>query len=160
MSRVAHVQVSPDQIKFSGTIAEAFEAAEDGVGFHGIFLDRGAVGFFKIDRAYSDRYPLVPFGALGLRAFMVDLDRQGQGIAARAVQALPAYLARHYPLATAHYLTVNKINPCAIRAYLKGGFIDTGEKWPLGNAGPQHVMRMSLNPPKRSSQHHPSSEAC
>ena len=29
--RVAHIQVAPDQVKFSGTVAEAFEAAEDGV---------------------------------------------------------------------------------------------------------------------------------
>jgi hypothetical protein len=36
------------------------------------------------------------------------------------------------------------VNPGAIRAYLKGGFTDTGEVWPHGEAGPQHVMRLAL----------------
>ncbi|MFK7835345.1 MAG: GNAT family N-acetyltransferase [Sulfitobacter sp.] len=144
LPRVAHVRVAADQLIYSGSVEEAFEAAEAGVGFHGIFLDEDAVGFFKIDRGYAARFPFVPTGSVGLRAFMVDLAHQGQGIATRAVAALPAYLRREYRGAAALYLTVNKVNPGARRAYLKGGFVDTGQEWPHGDAGPQHVMRMTL----------------
>ena len=77
-------------------------------------------------------------------AFMVDHALQGQGIATQAVRALPGYLAKHYPDAPAIWLTVNKVNPAALRAYLKGGFEDTGDEWPHGDAGPQHILKLPL----------------
>ena len=117
----------------------------------------GAVGFFKIDRAYADRYP---FGALGLRAFKIDLNRLGRGIATAAVRPLPTCLQRHYPEATNLHPTVDKINPAAIRAYFNGSFVDTGEEWPHGDAEPEHIMWISLNPPKRNIQHPLSLEVC
>lgn len=138
------IAVTSDQIKFSGTVAEAYGSAEEGIDFHGIWLGDQPVGFFKIDRLYHTRYPFVAKGDLGLRAFMIDADRQGQGLATRAVEALRAYIPQEYPDAQAVVLTVNMANPAAIRCYLKGGFADTGETWPHGDAGPQHIMRMDL----------------
>lgn len=140
------IAVLPDQIKFSGTVAEAFGSAEEGIDFHGIWLGDQPVGFFKIDRLYHSRYPFAHDTDLGLRAFMIDAGHQGQGLARRAVEALGPYIAKHYPDATAVVLTVNMANPGAIRCYLKGGFADTGETWPHGEAGPQHIMRMDLTP--------------
>ncbi|MEW9919479.1 GNAT family N-acetyltransferase [Marimonas sp. MJW-29] len=145
--KVAHIRVAPDQLIYSGSVAEAFGAAEEGVDFHAILEGAEAAGFFKIDRAYDIRFPFVPAGALGLRAFMVDHGRQGEGIASRAVRLLPDYLRALYPHAKVIYLTVNKVNSGAIRAYLKGGFTDTGEEWPHGDAGLQHIMRMTLAQP-------------
>lgn len=138
------VSVLPDQIKFSGTVAEAYGSAEEGIDFHGIWLGDQPVGFFKIDRLYHTRYPFAGERELGLRAFMIDANQQGQGIATRAVEALSAYIPQHYPDAQAVVLTVNMANPGAIRCYLKGGFEDTSETWPHGEAGPQHIMRMDL----------------
>lgn len=142
--RVSNVTVAPEQLKFSGSVKEAFAEAEDRVDFHGIFRAELAVGFFKIDRGYADRFPFPADGDLGLRAFMVDHALQGQGIATQAVRALPGYLAKHYPDAPAIWLTVNKVNPAALRAYLKGGFEDTGDEWPHGDAGPQHILKLPL----------------
>ncbi len=141
---VAEIGVAPEQLKFSGSVTEAFEADEDGVDFHAIFHDGQAVGFFKIDRHYRQTVTLAEPHDLGLRAFLIDLKAQGQGIATSAVRALPAYLREMYPGASAVMLTVNKINPAAIACYLKGGFVDTGQTWLKGEAGPQHVMRMAL----------------
>ncbi len=145
LDRVAGVRVAPEQLKFSGSVQEAFEAAEEGVDFHGMFLGPDAVGFFKIDRLYATRFPFVAAGDIGLRAFMVDITRQGMGIATRAVLALPAYLNTTYTAAKTIWLTVNKANPAAVRAYLKGGFEDTGEEWPHGDAGPQHILQLALS---------------
>ena len=82
--------------------------------------------------------------ALGLRTVMVDANRQGMGVGRSLCQMLPAYLAQHYPRACSLWLTVNLRNPGAVRAYVKGGFVDTGEHWLGGDAGPQHIMKMSL----------------
>ncbi|SLN47651.1 Acetyltransferase (GNAT) family protein [Falsiruegeria litorea R37] len=138
------VSVTPDQIKFSGTVAEAYGSAEEGIDFHGIWLGDQPVGFFKIDRLYHTRYPFAGEHGLGLRAFMIDAGQQGQGLATQAVEALKTYIPQHYSDALVVVLTVNMSNPAAIRCYLKGGFEDTGETWPHGEAGPQHIMRMEL----------------
>lgn len=66
------------------------------------------------------------------------------GIATAAVRAMGSYLRGHYPHAPAVMLTVNIANPAAVACYRNGGFTDTGEIWPKGDAGPQHVMRMAL----------------
>ncbi|MCX7566404.1 GNAT family protein [Sulfitobacter sp. F26169L] len=145
LPRVAHIQVAPEQIKFSGTVAEAFEKNEENIDLHAILERDHPVGFFKIDTAYSIEYPFATAGSLGLRAFMIDRTCQGRGIASQAVRLLPQYLSHHYP-ARDVYLTVNKANPAAIRCYLKGGFIDTGGIWTKGSAGPQHIMHLPCPP--------------
>lgn len=141
---VSEIDVAPEQLKFSGSVSEAFEADEDDVDFHAIFHDGQAVGFFKIDRHYCQTITLAGPGDLGLRAFLIDVKAQGKGIATSAVRALRPYLRKTYPGAPAVMLTVNKVNPAAIACYLKGGFVDTGQTWLKGEAGPQHVMRMAL----------------
>ncbi len=141
---VAHITVAPSQEKFAGTVAEAFEAAEKDADFHCIEERGTPVGFFKIDRGYGHRYPFAAPDAVGLRAFIISRERQGKGIGTGAVRLLPGYLPHHYPKASALFLTVNKVNPVALRAYLSGGFTDTGTEWPHGDAGPQHILRMAL----------------
>ncbi len=141
---VQHIIVAPEQVRFSGTVREAFEAAEENVDFHAICDGEHVVGFFKIDTAYGAQYPFAGKTGLGLRAFIVDLSQQGKGIATKAVMAMPEYLRPLYPNTTDVFLTVNFVNLAAKRAYLKGGFEDTGEVWPHGNAGPQNILRLQL----------------
>ncbi len=143
--RVAHLRVAPDQIRFSGTVAQAFETAETNVDFHGIAKDSSVVGFFKIDRGYSAKYDFATPTDIGLRAFLIDLGQQEKGHGTTACRALPAYLNPLYPQAKTLWLTVNVINLAAVRSYRNGGFDDTGQIWPHGEAGPQHVMRCALH---------------
>jgi RimJ/RimL family protein N-acetyltransferase len=143
---VRHIQVEPDQIRFSGTVAQAFDEQEEGVDFHAILDDSHVVGFFKIDRLYHDTYDFARKDELGLRGFMIDRNAQGRGIATAAVTALPTYLAAQYPDRRAVVLTVNLQNPGAIRCYLKGGFTDTRSIYPHGIAGPQHILRRDFQP--------------
>ena len=142
--RVAHLAVRPDQLRFAGTVAEAFDTPQEGVDFHAMIMADTPVGFFKIDRTYPVAHGFAEPGDLGLRAVIVDAVRQGQGIGTAAMRALPAYLRAGYPAARRLWLTVNLQNPAAIASYRKGGFQDTGAIWPHGGAGPQHIMRLVL----------------
>ncbi len=142
--RVSHLIVAPDQIRFSGTVHEAFRTPEDGIDFHAITAANRIVGFFKIDRLYSGRIALARPAELGLRAFLIDLASQGKGLGTQAVRAIAPYLRQSYPHAPALVLTVNVVNPIARAAYLKGGFEDTGQIWRHGQAGPQNFLRMPL----------------
>lgn len=144
-ARVAHLTVHPEQLRFAGTVAEAFDAPQDGVDFHAMLMDGLPVGFFKIDRTYPVVHGFAEPGDLGLRAVIVDAARQGQGIGTAAMRALPAYLRELYPQVRRLWLTVNLQNSAAIASYRKGGFQDTGAIWPHGSAGPQHIMRLSLH---------------
>ncbi|UWQ27579.1 GNAT family N-acetyltransferase [Leisingera sp. M523] len=141
---VSHIQVEPDQVRYSGTVAQAFEENEDGVDFHAVLDGSQVVGFFKIDRLYHETYSFAARDELGLRAFMIDRAEQGKGYATAAVAALEPYLAAQYPARRAVVLTVNMQNFGAIRCYYKGGFSDTGGIYPHGIAGPQHILRMGF----------------
>ncbi|WP_109467442.1 GNAT family N-acetyltransferase [Albibacillus kandeliae] len=141
---VKHVAVAPEQVLFSGTLESAFESPDPMMDLFAVLLDGHPVGFFKIDRGYDQTHPFAREGELGLRAVMVDAAHQGKGIGKGTIRLLQDYLPRHYPGAPSLALTVNLRNPIAVRSYLSAGFIDTGELWEGGAAGPQHIMRMEL----------------
>lgn len=74
---------------------------------------------------------------------MIDRRYQGRGIASAAVALLADYIPNLYAVQDL-YLTVNMANPAAARCYLNGGFVDTGQVWEKGIAGPQHIMHLPL----------------
>ena len=102
------------------------------------------VGFFIIDRAYAEQYDFCEMGNLGFRAYFIDQHRQGKGYGKASIYGLRDYLKTEYPAYPAVVLTVNCRNEKAHQLYLEGGFIDGGELYHGGAAGPQHIMRMSL----------------
>lgn len=141
---VAHITLPPEQHQFSDPPALALARARGRRDGHLIRLGGQIVGFFGIDPDYPAAHDFAPEGAIGLRMFSVDQAHQGRGVASAACARLRPYLAHHYPAAPACYLTVNHRNPAARRAYLKGGFADTGADYLGGGAGPQHIMRLDL----------------
>lgn len=144
LPRVAHIHVEPAQEIFCGTVAEAFETAEPNVDFHAILSGDHPVGFFKLDRAYAVKHPFAAVDDLGLRAYMIDAASQGRGHGTAALRALPGHVRQHYPDRRTVWLTVNFQNRAAYACYLNAGFTDTGETWPHGGAGPQHVMCLPI----------------
>lgn len=145
LPRVSHLAVHPDQVKFSGTIEDAFAASAPAVDRYAVMYGPDVVGFFKIDLDYSTVHRFAAPSDLGLRTVIVDGAHQGKGTGQALCRALPAYLSHHHPDARNLWLTVNLLNPRAVRAYLKGGFVDTGAHWPHGDEGPQHIMRLPLS---------------
>jgi len=142
--KVAHIAVAPEQVRFSGTVEDAFASPSPTLDFYAIELDGNPVGFFKIDLDYQREHGFALPGELGLRTVMLETAQQGKGVASQSLRALPAFLNEHYPEATSLALTVNTANAGAIRCYISSGFSDTGELYLGGDQGPQHVMRMAL----------------
>lgn len=141
---VAHIRVMPAQEHFCGTIDGHFAADEPLVDFHQILRDGRVVGFFKLDRGYAERLDYARPGDLGVRGVMVDQGEQGRGTGTAAMAALADYVPLHYPDARALILTVNMVNPAAIAAYRRAGFVDTGKLCHSGVISPQHILRMEL----------------
>lgn len=143
--QVAHIRVAAAQVRFSGTVADAFETASDQAEFHAICLNDHPVGIFQIDRGYADCHHFARLNEPGLRAFMIDVDHQGMGMGTAVVRMLPGYLGTSPDAPKSLVLTVEMANPGAVRCYRAGGFVDTGEIVEDGAVGPQLVMRMLLN---------------
>lgn len=142
--RFAHIAVRPDQERFAGTVDAALSESEAAVDLHEIREGGEVVGLFKIDRSYHLRHAFAQADHLGLRGVILDRNRQGRGLGTAAMTALKNYLPPAYPGKARVWLTVNMANPAAIAAYRKAGFIETGDIWPHGKAGPQLIMFMSL----------------
>lgn len=112
-----------------------------------ILLGETPVGFYRLEMrpgGIADRDFARP--TLGLRAFFIDHRWQGRGLGLRALHALLADLAARYPQARDLALTVNVRNTAAIALYRRAGFVDTGELYHGGPAGPQHLLLRALAP--------------
>ena len=140
------VRVAEDQVMFSGQPSEVVDHPETGLDIHVILFDGRVVGMFRIDRGYHRSYPFAPSDGLGLRTFLIDEQMQGRGIGKACCLLLQNYLSDRYKGARTVFLTVNLGNPAARQVYLTGGFIDTGDQWPHGEAGPQHILKLKLRP--------------
>lgn len=135
---------APEQVRFSGTARETLAEAERDPRRRpvAIIADGRPVGLFVLDEA---GHPSVAAsGGVLLRAFFVDARWQRRGVAKSAVQMLPAFVRSHLPGAPCVVLTVNARNTPALRAYLSGGFEDTGQLDHSGPLGPQHVLRLTV----------------
>ncbi|MGH8826467.1 MAG: GNAT family N-acetyltransferase, partial [Jiangellaceae bacterium] len=145
--QVVQLRPRPDQEKYSGRAAETLPAAEVDPGRtpFAIVHGGGAVGFGVLDREGTlAEITDDPAGAVLLRGFYLDAAAQGLGLGRAAVAALPGLAATVAPGASRMLLTVNVENPRAVRAYLSGGFLDTGREYLGGLAGPQHVFALPL----------------
>lgn len=141
--RVLALAPLPEQEVFSGRAAQTLPVAEaDPLRTPvAVLLDGEPVAFFVLDRGTPE---VDPSADLLLRAFFVDAGAQGRGVATAAVRALPAFVRQHLPGARSVVLSVNARNPAARAVYVRGGFVDTGELFLGGPAGPQHVLRLGL----------------
>ena len=147
--RSAVLRLAPrvEQEEFSGRADQTLPLAELDPQRHPyVLLEDGApVAFLVLDEGPSDADPSAD---LLLRGFFVDAAAQGRGVATRAVAALPEVVRRDFPHVRTVVLTVNVRNPAARAVYLRGGFVDAGELYLAGSAGPQHVLRLGVDGPR------------
>jgi len=142
---VLAIGLGPGQEQFSGAPAKTVPLGDAHASREHVVIVRDdvPVGYFQLDRDSVPGAPRDP-DVLGLRAFLVDLAVQGQGVARAAMAALPAYVRARFPDRRRVVLTVNVTNPAAIAVYRRAGFADTGEVYVNGPAGPQHVLVLDL----------------
>ncbi|WP_264875986.1 GNAT family N-acetyltransferase [Vibrio agarivorans] len=143
--KILEISLTTEQEQFASSPLAFLADKTIGVDHHVIKIEGDVVGFFKLDRYFSEQNDFAPVRSLGLKAFVIDPAFQGQGIGQRAVNALPKYVKNHYPDFNTIYLTVNCKNDAAKHCYLKGGFIDSGELYLGGPVGPQHILYQDLS---------------
>jgi len=138
--------IAPSQSDFVAPMAETLEANVGAWDDHVVVREgapRKVVGFFQIDaRGVGPRIP----GQIEIHEVRIDRVAQGQGYGKAFFSVLPDYLRAQYPEATDVCLTVNCRNPRAYHVYSSAGFVNTGELYLHGGAGPQHIMTLNLRP--------------
>ncbi|NUO76537.1 MAG: GNAT family N-acetyltransferase [Lysobacter sp.] len=147
---VRALRVAPEQLQFVGDTAFNLDDTRRDPGSEAMAVLAGdeVVGFYRLDfhpEAVGGRAFEEP--SVGLRAVVIDRERQGRGYGARAMDACCDDLRRRHPQRRLLALTVNCRNLAAIAAYRRSGFVDTGELFLGGPAGPQHLMLRRLQPP-------------
>ncbi|MGC1550898.1 MAG: GNAT family N-acetyltransferase [Rhodanobacter sp.] len=142
-----NLRVQPTQQNFVGSIVDllADAAARPSCEAMAILYGENAIGFYRIEpnaRSVTGRDFELP--TLGLRAFFLDAHWQGQGWGAKALDALLTDLAVRHPQARRLVLTVHACNAPALALYGHAGFVDSGERYHGGHAGPQHLLWRDL----------------
>ena len=141
-AQVRGLRVAPEQYAFVGDVDfNLIDAERDPQSdAMAILAGDGVIGFYRLDYAPTIvAWQPVP-ASVGLRSFLIDRRHQGHGYGTAAVEACCADLRRRHPERRLLALNVNCVNRGAIRAYRKAGFVDTGELYFGGKAGPQHLM--------------------
>ena len=143
-ARVAHLVLGPGQDAFTANPVDRLGMLAPGEEAWAVLDGPDVVGFFVLDRHFSRSNPFAGAQEIGLRSLLIDASLQGRGLGRAVMEALPGLVERDYPGTTGVVLTVNARNPGARTAYLRAGFIDTGEIYLGGGSGPQHVMRLRI----------------
>lgn len=110
-----------------------------------VLADATVIGFYRLDfapAAVTGRRMEAP--SVAVRAFLIDRTQQGRGYGVRAARAMCADLQRRHPDRRLVILLVNDDNHTARAAYRRAGFVDTGECFAGGRAGPQRLLVRAL----------------
>ena len=143
---VRALRVAADQYPYVGDVTfNLIDAERDPLSDAMVILAGDEViGFYRLDYAPTTVTCKPLEAAIGLRAFLIDRNRQGRGLGTRAIRACCEDIQRRHPDRRVLALNVNCRNVAAIRAYRNAGFVDSGELYFGGSAGPQHLMLRRL----------------
>jgi ribosomal protein S18 acetylase RimI-like enzyme len=143
---VHQISISAQQLEYAGTIDRAIvhcqADSQDDVAGLAIEDQAQIVGFLLLKRRLKAPDWARPTDA-AITAMRIDQARQGQGLGAAALLALPHWVAQNWPEVRSLTLSVDEDNMAAISAYTKAGFQDHGVRQ-QGRIGGERLMSKAL----------------
>lgn len=134
------LQVKPFQQIFCDLPDKVVAQKKEGVSLHVVKIDGAPVGMFTVDSRFYHGFTFAQFDTLGIPNFIIDHASQGKGFATEVCRMMPVYLRGLAPRARGSYMLVMINNTGAYKAFTRGGWIDTGEKYTLGLKGVQNIL--------------------
>lgn len=127
---VLALHISPEQIEFAGTTAQAVSVCEDAstdeVAGLAILGSASPIGFVLLSR--GARLPdWAPAGSAALRAMRIDSREQGKGHGKASLAQVAAWVSEHWASCKTLALCVDDQNLAARRAYEVAGFTEYAE---------------------------------
>lgn len=142
------LDISAQQSEYAGTVDRAITHcladSQDDVAGLAIEVQAHIVGFLLLKRRSKAPDWAIPT-AVTITAMRIDQARQGQGLGAAALLALPHWLAQNWPESQSLALSVDEANAAGIRAYTKAGFQDHGVR-KQGRIGWERLMSKACKP--------------
>ncbi|MBO2536743.1 GNAT family N-acetyltransferase [Rummeliibacillus suwonensis] len=143
---LSNYRLTNEQIMYSGLPMESINECKQDPERHPVVIlyDHRPVGFLVLHgwsgvRQYSQNQ-----NALLLRAFSVNGDFQGKGIATKSLQLLDTFIKKHFPKTEEVILAVNHKNNMAQHIYKKVGYVDKGMR-AMGKYGEMLILSKALD---------------
>ncbi|MEP1445377.1 MAG: hypothetical protein ABJK37_04570 [Paraglaciecola sp.] len=144
ITAVQGLTVKPFQKVYADQTFDISAGLEAGFSVHVIKKKGSVVGMFRVDTRFHFDHAFAKADTPGVRSFIIDQDKQDQGMGTEACRMMSFYLRGVAPMARGAYMLVNVNNVGAYKACSRGGWGDTGEKYILGHTGPQHILWIPL----------------
>ncbi|MFC4411720.1 GNAT family N-acetyltransferase [Chungangia koreensis] len=144
-SRLEDYDLTEEQLRFTATPIDSIEKAKIEPNRYPMVIlhNEEIAGFFTLHTVEGPKpYTGNPQAVL-LRSYSIRNSFQGQGIAQKSMQLLPAFVREHFPQLNEILLAVNYQNRAAQHIYQKVGFEDTGKRV-MGRRGEQYVYSLLL----------------
>lgn len=138
------IQVKPFQQMFCDLPSEVLTRKKEGTSDHVVRIDDAPVGMFSVDSRFHHALPFAHFDTLGIPNFVIDKGSQGRGFGSEVCRMMPAYLRGLAPRARGSYMLVMVNNVGAYKAFTRGGWTDTGQKYTLGLKGVQNILWLPM----------------
>lgn len=135
-----NLKVKPFQKVYCDLPSKTLSQMQEGMTAHVVKKDGKILGMFCVDMRFYLSSTFARFDTPGISRFMIDQDSQGKGFGTETCRMMPVYLRTVAPRARGSYLLVTTNNAGAYKAFTRGGWTDTGEKYTLGHTGPQHIL--------------------
>ncbi|WP_339719576.1 GNAT family N-acetyltransferase [uncultured Paraglaciecola sp.] len=138
------MQVKPFQQVYCDLPSKVFAQKKEGVSHHVVKKDGVPVGMFSVDSRYHLGFNFANFDTLGISNFLIDDESQGKGFGTEVCRMMPVYLRGLAPRARGSYMLVMVNNAGAHKAFIRGGWTNTGEKFTLGLKGVQNILWLPM----------------
>ena len=138
------LQVKPFQQLFCELPSSVLAQKNEGVSHHAIKVDGAPAGMFSVNTRFHHSFTSAQFDTLGISNFIIDQASQGRGFGSEVCRMMPAYLRGLAPRSRGSYMLVMVNNAGAYKAFTRGGWTYTGEKYTLGLKGVQNILWLPM----------------
>ncbi|WLR57479.1 GNAT family N-acetyltransferase [Mesobacillus subterraneus] len=137
--------LSKEQQRFTALPIDALQKCEAEPDRHPIVIMYGIqpAGFFVLHgwegvKAFHNNN-----NAILLRAYSINAEYQGKGIASQSIKLLSSFVKEHFPNINEIILAVNHANVVAQNVYKKGGFVNRGIN-AMGREGEMYIYHLDV----------------
>jgi hypothetical protein len=134
------LQIKPFQEIFCDLPSNILAQKNESISQHVVKKDGSVVGMFSVDTRFHLGMTFAESDTLGVRNLIIDQDSQDKGFGTEVCRMLSVYLRGWAPRARGSYMLVMVNNVGALKAFIRGGWTDTGEKYTLGLKGVQNIL--------------------
>lgn len=143
--RLSNYSLSVEQQRYTAFPIDALHQCDSEPDRHPIVILYGhqPAGFFVLHgregvKDFSDNED-----AILLRAYSINAEYQGKGIASQSIKLLSPFVREHFPDVNEIILAVNHANIVAQTVYKKGGFMDKGIT-AMGREGEMFIYHLDI----------------